>query len=109
MDRPDAREVFVAGAAWWAGKNTAAVCRSVSAEAERYFPEGRLDHPAGFHGRHPPQGSWPSGYVGRAFVEGAKWQEYEASGGTMWQSDQAVAEREAERRYPREAACVAHG
>ena len=33
------------------------------------------------------------------FVAGAKWWEFHSTGGTMWQSDQRLAEEEAERRY----------
>ena len=33
-----------------------------------------------------------------AFVQGAKWWEYHRTGFTMWQSDQGVALKEAERR-----------
>lgn len=35
-----------------------------------------------------------------AFVKGAKWWEFESTGGTMWQSDQARVRAEAERYYP---------
>lgn len=34
-----------------------------------------------------------------AFVKGAKYWEYHSTGGTMWQSDQALVVQEAERRY----------
>ncbi len=33
-----------------------------------------------------------------AFVQGAKWWEFTSTGGTMWQSDQQLAEKEAIRR-----------
>jgi hypothetical protein len=36
----------------------------------------------------------------RAFVSGAKWWEFEKTGGTMWGSDVAKAERAARARYP---------
>jgi hypothetical protein len=35
-----------------------------------------------------------------AFVKGAKWWEFESTGGTMWQSDQHKAHEEAALRYP---------
>ena len=37
----------------------------------------------------------------KAFVEGAKWWEYEKTRFTMWQSDQQKAEREAWERWGR--------
>lgn len=47
------------------------------------------------------EGTWPENDIRRAFVEGAKWWEYYyvSSGFTMWQSDQRLAEKEAEKRY----------
>lgn len=45
-------------------------------------------------------GTWPENDLRRAFVAGAKWWEYYDKGATMWQSDQRLAENEAERRYP---------
>ena len=54
-----------------------------------------MDHPEGFYGRNQAFGSWPVTFVGRAFVEGAKWQEFAATGATMWQSDQRLAEERA--------------
>jgi hypothetical protein len=47
-----------------------------------------------------PEGTWPKDDLRRAFVAGAKWWEYEAGGGTMWNSDIRLAEVEAELRYP---------
>jgi hypothetical protein len=35
-----------------------------------------------------------------AFVKGAKWWEFHKSGGTMWQSDQHLAEEEGAKHYP---------
>jgi hypothetical protein len=96
----DPREIFAAGAAWWATKSGQALSGAVVSESERYFPEGRIDHPEGLYGRRAPEGAWPVTYLGRAFVEGAKWQEYAATAGTMWQSDQREAEEEAARLYP---------
>lgn len=45
-------------------------------------------------------GTWPADDLRRAFVEGAKWWEYESTGATMWPSDRDKAESEAERRFP---------
>ena len=36
----------------------------------------------------------------RAFLAGVKWWQYYDKGFTMWQSDQRIAEWEAEKRYP---------
>ena len=44
-------------------------------------------------------GTWPKDDIRRAFVAGAAWWEYHQSMGTMWGSDRALAEDEAERRY----------
>jgi hypothetical protein len=102
----DAREAFIAGASWWAEKEGLGFSPEATAlEAEHYFPEGRIDHPDGVYGpgRKPgPQGDWPVTYIGRAFVDGAKWQQYTVGGNTMWQSDQREAEQEAAGRYPME-------
>jgi hypothetical protein len=46
------------------------------------------------------QGYWPNADPRRQFVEGAKWWELQMTGGTMWPSDIAEAEEEAERRFP---------
>jgi len=46
------------------------------------------------------EGIWPEDDLRRAFVNGAKWWEYHATGFTMWQSDRDLTEDEAERRYP---------
>lgn len=35
-----------------------------------------------------------------AFVAGARWWEYYSTSGSMWQSDQALAFEEAQKRYP---------
>jgi len=35
----------------------------------------------------------------QAFVDGAKWWEFTSCGGTMWQSDQRLAEKEALKKY----------
>jgi hypothetical protein len=49
----------------------------------------------------PLFGSWPADDLRRAFVAGAQWWEYIATGGfTMWPSDRDKAEEEAEERYP---------
>ena len=47
----------------------------------------------------PLEGTWPENDPRRAFVAGAMWWEYHSMGGTMWPSDQRLAEAEAERRY----------
>jgi hypothetical protein len=36
--------------------------------------------------------------IGNAFIDGAKWWEFESTGGTMWQSDQQKAAEEAIKR-----------
>lgn len=36
--------------------------------------------------------------LGNAFIDGAKWWEFESTGGTMWQSDQQKAAEEAIKR-----------
>jgi len=46
------------------------------------------------------EGTWPKDDVRHAFVAGAKWWEYHSTEFTMWPSDQRLAEREAEKRYP---------
>ena len=46
------------------------------------------------------EGTWPKDDLRRAFVEGAKWWEWYSSGGTMWNSDVTLAEKEAEEHYP---------
>lgn len=45
------------------------------------------------------EGVWPANDPRRAFVEGAKWWEYEKEGATMWPSDRRLAEVEAQRRF----------
>jgi len=45
------------------------------------------------------EGSWAKDDIRRAFVAGAKWWEFHSTGGTMWQSDQRLAETEASNRY----------
>ncbi len=47
-------------------------------------------------------GKWAADDLRRAFVAGAQWWEWEVTnrGATMWPSDRARAEVEAERRYP---------
>jgi hypothetical protein len=45
------------------------------------------------------EGSWPAECVQRAFVEGAKWWEFQSRDATMWPSDRDRAEAEAVRRY----------
>lgn len=44
-------------------------------------------------------GSWPEDSLQRAFVEGAKWWEFQKTGATMWQEDQGKAEQAAIDRY----------
>ena len=44
-------------------------------------------------------GYWPEDCIQRAFVDGAKWWEFEKEGATMWHSDIADAEDEAIKRY----------
>ena len=48
-----------------------------------------------------PQGTWPKNDLRRAFVEGAKWWEFEKTKFTMWNSDIRLAEEIAEKRYPK--------
>ncbi len=45
-------------------------------------------------------GTWAADDVRRAFVAGAAWWEFTSRGATLWPSDRARAEAEAERRYP---------
>ena len=45
------------------------------------------------------QGAWPANDLRRAFVDGAKWWEFHATGATMWTSDIGLAEEEATRRW----------
>jgi len=45
------------------------------------------------------EGTWPENDLRRAFVAGAKWWEYHKTGFTMWQSDQSLAEIEADKKY----------
>jgi len=45
------------------------------------------------------EGTWGPKDPRRAFVEGAAWWEFRATGATMWQSDRSIAEEEADRRY----------
>jgi hypothetical protein len=44
-------------------------------------------------------GSWPVECQQRAFVEGAKWWDWQSAGATMWNEDQRKAEAEAVHRY----------
>lgn len=44
-------------------------------------------------------GTLPAADIRRAFVAGARWWEFEDSGGTMWPSDRNKADDEAEKRY----------
>ena len=46
------------------------------------------------------EGTWAKDDPRRAFVAGAAWWEFRATGATMWESDRKKAEDEAERRYP---------
>lgn len=46
------------------------------------------------------EGDEAKGYAKLAFVEGAKWWEFEKTNATMWASDRDLAEAEAARRYP---------
>lgn len=48
---------------------------------------------------HKIHGAWGPNDVRRAFVAGAKWWEFLQTSGTLWSSDRAKAEAEAERRY----------
>jgi len=97
----DPRSIFRDGAAWWADKQNAPLAVGAVSEAEQYYPGGEMESPVGIFG-YPGslQGSWPPSYHGRAFVEGASWQEYQSAGGTMWASDRKLAETEALSRYP---------
>jgi len=45
------------------------------------------------------KGSWPDQCLQRAFVDGAKWWEFERTGATMWQEDQGKAEQAAMDKY----------
>jgi hypothetical protein len=47
------------------------------------------------------EGTWRRDDLRRAFVAGAKWWEFESRKATMWASDRALAEAEAERVYPK--------
>lgn len=49
--------------------------------------------------RIPLQGSWPENDLRRAFVEGAKWWEWQMTGSTMFPDDVDRAESQAEKRY----------
>lgn len=97
MTPADYAAAFVAGARWWAEREGQAL-DAISADAS-------ADSRASRFGSSPADswGTWPADYVGRAFVDGARWQGFHATGGTMWPLDQGVAEEEAERRYPIEA------
>ena len=45
------------------------------------------------------EGTWPQNDLRSAFVAGARWWEYYCKAFSMWQSDQRLAEAEAEKRY----------
>jgi len=45
------------------------------------------------------EGTWKALDFRRAFVEGAKWWEFQKTGATMWQSDRDLTEQEAEKRW----------
>lgn len=45
------------------------------------------------------EGTWPQNDLRSAFVAGARWWEYHCKAFSMWQSDQRLAEAEAEKRY----------
>lgn len=78
---------FVAGAQWWADLKGR---QSVVTEADaRKFLSMKTR----------VLGTWPADFVGRDFVRGAKQQEWMATGATMWQSDQRLAEKEAAKRF----------
>jgi hypothetical protein len=93
MTPADYTAAFVAGARWWAEREGQAFdAEAMTIEADKRIsrlPESSQD-----------RGFWPASYAGRAFVSGAKWQEFSATDGTMWTRDQDEAEIEAERRYP---------
>ena len=46
------------------------------------------------------KGKWDKNDIRRVFVAGASWWEFHSTGFTMWQSDLALAEEEATKRYP---------
>lgn len=48
----------------------------------------------------PDIGTWPPDYLGRAFVAGARWWQYEQDGFTAWPEEVDRMEAEALRRYP---------
>lgn len=52
------------------------------------------------HRRKIIEGTWLPDDLRRAFVNGAQWWEYHSTGATMWGSDRALAEEEAEKRFP---------
>lgn len=90
----DLREAFIQGARWWAMINEVPMDEQIPAEAERHYPKGQRDPDLS-----QKVGTWPPDYPGRAFVEGARKQEWLSTGATMWQSDQRDAEEEALRRW----------
>jgi len=94
MTLTDYADAFVAGARWWAERERREL------DYQRSRTEGIRR--ASRHGQAFPGhwGTWPADYEGRAFVDGAKWHEYSATGFTMWPADQDIAAEEAERRYP---------
>lgn len=86
---------FVAGARWWAERRAqrfrGAEFASIAAEQNFAYDS----NPGALL-----RGSWPIDHPARAFADGARWQECEASGGSMWATDRAIAAEEAERWYP---------
>lgn len=94
MTPEDYTTAFAAGAQWWAERELQAFdAAAVVAEAAALIASGFS----------AAEGTRPAGCPGRAFVQGAKWQEVVAEGASMWPSDQRIAEGEAERRYQIEA------
>lgn len=57
------------------------------------------DPPCPGEAYHEIHGAWGPNDLRRAFVAGAKWWEFRSTGATMWSSDRADCEAEAERRY----------
>lgn len=100
----DPRDVFLEGAEWWANRNQQVcdTCRGTM-EAEHYYPNGSMVGPGGI-AEYPGglDGTWAPAYIGRAFVEGARWQHYDATRFTMFGDERREAESEALLRYPLE-------
>lgn len=76
-------------------------CRKGCDHKEPGIDWGLPSDPPGFRiAKSEP--AMPGDDLRRAFVMGAKWREFNRTGTTLWQSDQRLAEEEAEKRYPRD-------